>query len=249
VLSLLPAPAGVYPGTRPNDPRPWSGGAAGAAYAHPAADFDLYDAAAWELGLDDAATTRLQTILGTVADFHRGLWAAHRRLAPDRRDLMRMIAGIGYKTVFRIERASGLTGLFRDVDQITSRVPCDRHRDGDGRVPLGSAELEGVKTHYVRGEHGGLTNVPAVYRDVLRWLRDGIEMSLPTTCREADSGHLAAGEERSVAPHLDGSARAARRGDDPGYLDPELPSAARLAELRREAEGGRLDDLRGVKIL
>ena len=249
VLSLLPAPAGVYPGTRPNDPQPWTGGSSRAAYVHPAADFDLYDAAAWGLGLDAPATARLQTILDAVADFHRRLFAAHRALAPDRRDRMRMVAGVGYKTVFRLERAGGWTGIFRDVDVITSRERCNRHREGDGQVPLASAEIEGVKTHYIRGEHGGLTNVPAVYRDVLRWLRDGTEMSLPTTCHEAISGHLAASELRSAAPHLDGSARAARQGDDPGYLDPQPPSSTRLAELRQEADGGRLDDLRAVKIL
>lgn len=251
VLNLLPAPAGVYPGTRPNDPRPWTGAGAGAAYDHPAADFDLYAAAAWELGLDAAGTARLQTILDAVADFHRRLWAAHQPavLAPHRRDRMRMIAGVGFKTVFRLERAGGLGGLFRDVDTVTSRVKCDPHREGDGRVPLASAELEGVRTHYVHGEHGELTNIPAVYNDVLRWLRDGTEMSLPATCREAVSGHLGTGDDRSVAPHLDGSARADRHGDDPGYLDPDPPSPARLAALHLEAEAGRLDDLRAVKIL
>ena len=249
VLSLLPAPAGVYPGTRPNDPRPWTGGGPGDAYVHPAADFDLYDAAAWKLDLDAAATARLQTILDAVAVFYQGLWEAHRKVPSERRDRMRMVAGVGYKTVFRLERAGGVSGLFRDVETITSRIPCDRHREGDGRVPLASAEIEGVKTHYVKGEHGGLTNLPAVYREVLRWLRDGAEMGLPTTCHVAISGHLAAGDLRSAAPHLDGSARAAPQGDDPGYLDPTPLPASRLAELQQEAEGGRLEGLRGVKIL
>jgi pimeloyl-ACP methyl ester carboxylesterase len=38
VLSLLPAPAGIYPGTRNGE-------------AHPCANFDLYNAEEWELGL------------------------------------------------------------------------------------------------------------------------------------------------------------------------------------------------------
>lgn len=240
VLSLLPAPAGIYPGTRPNDPEPWPGG-------HPAADFDLYDAAAWGLELDAAAAARLQSVLDGAAAFHRRLFDAHRRL--DRKDRLRMIAGVGYKSLFRLEQTGGLSRLWRDVTKVTEREPCTAHREGDGRVPLASARLEGVKTFYVRGEHGGLTNVPAVYRNVLRWLKDEGEMTLPSTCADALSGHLAAGDETSVAPHLDGSARAGRRGDDPGYWEDDPPPEGRLAELREMAEAGRLEDLRGVKIL
>ena len=74
-------------------------------------------------------------------------------------------------------------------------------------------------------------------------------MTLPATCAEALSGHLAAGDETSAAPHLDGSARAARHGDDPGYWEDVSPTAGRLAELPDMADAGRLEALRGVKIL
>ena len=48
-VGLIPAPRGIYPGTRPNDPAPVTMGEG--EYDHPAVNFDLYDADAWKLGL------------------------------------------------------------------------------------------------------------------------------------------------------------------------------------------------------
>src|SRR5262249_51463472 len=52
VLSLPPAPRGVYPGTRGGDDPQWGTDRHADAYLHPCANFDLYDAGAWGLGLD-----------------------------------------------------------------------------------------------------------------------------------------------------------------------------------------------------
>ena len=57
------------------------------------------------------------------------------------------------------------------MDKITVRFPGDPNRDGDGRVPLASAILRRIRMRYVQGVHGSLTNIPAVYSDVFRWLR------------------------------------------------------------------------------
>jgi hypothetical protein len=82
-------------------------------------------------------------------------------------------------------------------------VPGNRHRDGDGRVPLASAELDGVQVRYVRGVHGGLTNIPAVYESVFAFLTGGA-MTLPSTPEEALQPELAT-TDVSATPHLDGS--------------------------------------------
>jgi pimeloyl-ACP methyl ester carboxylesterase len=42
VLSLLPAPRGIYPGTRATDTNPWQSQNPGDPYIHPCANFDLY---------------------------------------------------------------------------------------------------------------------------------------------------------------------------------------------------------------
>ena len=71
VLGMLPAPRGMYPGTRPDEPTPWSPGNAEAPYVHPCANFDLYRADNWRLGLPAEHTAELQAVLDGTADFHR----------------------------------------------------------------------------------------------------------------------------------------------------------------------------------
>src|SRR5215204_1076787 len=74
VLGMLPAPRGIYPGTRHNDPEPWTGGKAGDPYVHPCANFDMYDAKEWNLGLSTEQTDQLQNALDHAAHFHRELY-------------------------------------------------------------------------------------------------------------------------------------------------------------------------------
>ena len=151
VLSMLPAPFGIYPGTRQDEPK-WSD-QSGA--CHPTANFDFYDVDAY--GLDDLTPEhrdRLQRILAFARMTHESLSESHDALDPSKRERMLMIAGVGQKTVFRLELDKQILGWER-AKVITSRVRGDIHREGDGRVPLASAQLPNVATRYVRGLHGG----------------------------------------------------------------------------------------------
>ena len=160
VLSLLPAPKGIYPGTRNGE-------------EHPCANFDMYDAEAWKLNLNASETVKLQNILDEVKQFHTDLYHWHSSLLQEYKDRMLMIAGVGEETLFRLEFDTAFWGLWEKTKKITKVTQCDVNREGDGRVPLASAELEDVETRYVIGEHGGLPNIPAVARDTLTWLRGG----------------------------------------------------------------------------
>jgi pimeloyl-ACP methyl ester carboxylesterase len=189
VLNLMPAPADVYPG--------------GTEGRHPCAGFDMYDAAAWRLDLDSPSQQALQSALDGTARLHRDLHAWHGRLDPDQRDRMAIIAGLGRKTLFRLAyRRAGFGTLWRHMDRVTAREPGNIHRDGDGRVPLASATLDGVEIRYIEGEHGRLPTIPAVYQDVFRFLR-GQPMHLPRTPAEAlDRSHLAGPPDDTVTPAL-----------------------------------------------
>jgi pimeloyl-ACP methyl ester carboxylesterase len=223
VLELLPAPVGVYPGTRPGD-------------EHPTADFDLYDAGAWRLEMGDEERRLLQDGLDAARAAHEELAAGHRALDQAQRDRMLMIAGVGYKTVFRVEK-----GWFGRARTVTGRQQCVPGREGDGRVPLTSALLPDIETRYAKGVHGGLTNVPAVYEEVFRFLR-GEPLRLPDRCAAVFEGHLAPEEAVSLTPHLDGSALAAAapEADDPGFLAPEPPDDDWRREQVRRYEAGEL---------
>lgn len=206
VLELLPAPTGVYPGTQHGD-------------KHPTADFDLYDAQQWRLELDDEERRELQKGLHAARAAHEALADWHRALDQARKDRMLMIAGVGYRTVFRVEK-----GWFGRARTITGRRQCDPGREGDGRVPLTSALLPDVETRYAKGVHGGLINIPAVYQEVFRFLR-GDPLRLADRCEGVFEAHLAPEETGSAAPHLDGSILAADVADaeDPGYLADDPP--------------------------
>jgi pimeloyl-ACP methyl ester carboxylesterase len=240
VLGLLPAPEGVYPGTRPGEPGHGDLDDPG----HPCASFDLYRASDWELGLDPRQLSDLQDVLDGAADLHRRLHRAHQDLPPQKRQRMFMIAGVGFKSLFRLAYRDGF--LWDSMEKVTSRVPGDPHRDGDGRVPLASARLDGVETRYVRGVHGGLTNIPDVYEEVFRWLREE-SLELPDTPEGALSRHLAPGVGESEAPHLDGTERTV--SDDPGYLDPASPAPERLADLEARLAEDRLPELARIRLL
>ena len=120
-------------------------------------------------------------------------------------------------------------GLWERTAKVTERIKGDRHREGDGRVPLVSAQLENVPIRYVRGVHGGLPNIPDVYEDVFRCLRKE-PMQLPASVDEALSMHLAA-EEASETPHLDATAAAVPFTDDAGLWQLDAPEPERFAAL------------------
>ena len=117
---------------------------------------------------------------------------------------MLVIAGVGQETLFRLEFDQAFWGLWEHTRKITERTRCAPDRDGDGRVPLASAELEDVTTRYVEGEHGGPPNIPGGAQDVLAWLT-GDKLRLAQTCGGALGGHLSAEDTQSAAPLLDGS--------------------------------------------
>lgn len=247
VIGLLPAPRGVYPGTRPGDRDPWT--SPGDPYEHPCANFDLYDVESWRLGLAPAETQQLQTVLSAAAQFHRDLAAAHAGLDQTLRDRMLMIAGVGIKTLFRLEYDRSLWGLWEHTKKVTSRVDGDRHREGDGRVPLASAQLENVEKRYVRGVHGGLTNIPAVYEDIFRWLNDE-PLQLANSVEGALSSHLATDAETSEAPHLDLTAAMPPADDDDAGLwavDHLDPAAAAVLEQR--LDGGDFPEFARLHLL
>jgi pimeloyl-ACP methyl ester carboxylesterase len=232
VLSLLPAPTGIYPGTRAGED-------------HPCANFEMYDAKAWNLDTDAAATVHLQDVLDEVRNLHTDLFQWHDSLLQDYKDRMLVIAGVGQETLFRLEFDSAFWGLWKHAKKITERTQCSPHREGDGRVPLASALLEDVTSRFVIGEHGGLQNIPAVAQDVLAWL-DGARLRLAETCNGAFSGHLSAVDESSGAPLLEGSENRSRYRDLPLYEDPTSELRAKIAA---ELDAGGMPLINRIKIL
>ncbi len=232
-LSMLPAPVGLYPGTTPGQ-RPDE---------HPTANFDHYDAAAYDLDLDATEQGQLQTILDHVRDNWQSLATVPRGLS--QLDRVMVIAGVGEKTIFRLEYDDGFFGIWERAKKVRSRQPGDPDREGDGRVPVASALLPGVReTYFVRGVHGGLTNLPQVMQAVLDFVADR-PVELPRTPEDALGGHLAPAA-MPVAPTLDGTATA---GDD-GELWSDVPlTDARRDELVAMLERGELPELRAVKLL
>ncbi|MFF8835719.1 lipase family alpha/beta hydrolase [Streptomyces sp. NPDC015130] len=237
VLSLLPAPAGVYPSsTSPS----------GDLYHHPCADFDLYDAAAWHLTLSPAQQLQLQARLDDARKSHEDLHLWHSALDQGLRDRMAVIAGTGFKTLFRIAYAKR-PKLWHRMDRVTSREPGNPHRDGDGRVPLASARLKSIgETRYINGEHGSLPNLPEVQQDVWNFLADR-PMRLAETPAAALQEHLGGAVQRTSAlalPHVPGLPL-----DDPGYLDFTGPTLAQLADLEKRLADGELPDFMRTRLL
>lgn len=232
VLSLLPAPAGIYPGSRKGED-------------HPCANFDMYDAVAWKLDLDAAEIVQLQNILDEVRNFHTDLHHWHESLLQVDKDRMLMIAGVGQETLFRLELDSKFGGLWKHTKKITKRAPCEPDYDGDGRVPLISAQLEDVTTRYVKGEHGSLHNIPAVVRDVLAWLT-GNNLNLARTCKGALGEHLSAEDQKTPVPLLDGSTVENRFRDLPDY---ENPTSEFRAKIITDLEAGKIPQINLIKIL
>ncbi|MET7944141.1 alpha/beta fold hydrolase [Streptomyces sp. NPDC005302] len=240
VLSLLPAPAGVYPSTE--------GTSQGTAYDHPCANFNLYDAAAWHLDLPLAQEIALQNILHASAQHHHDLNEWHHALDQSRRDRMTVIAGTGYKTLFRLAYKRRLGYMWHHMDRTTKRTPHFPNGDSDGRVPLASAMLPFVgETRYTHTEHGKLTDDASVQNDVWSTLTDG-RLRLATTSAAALEGHLSEAGTKSHAlaiPQLPEPLSA----DDPGYLDFDPPNQERLRQLEKELAAGDLPDFQRLRLL
>lgn len=225
--------AGIYPGTRSGE-------------AHPCANFNMYDATAWKLDLDAAATLHLQGILDEVKQFHTDLFNWHQSLLQDKKDRMLMIAGVGQETLFRLEFDTAFWGKWERTKKLTSRKPCDVNYDGDGRVPLASALVEDVTTRYVFGEHGALPNIPAVARDTLAWLTEK-DLHLPQSCKAAVGEHLSAEDGTSESAALDGSATAGSRFKSlPAY---ENPTPEVIAQVKARLDAGEMPGINLIKIL
>jgi hypothetical protein len=154
---------------------------------------------------------------------------------------------VGQETLFRLEFDTAFWGLWEKTKKITRVTPCDVNRDGDGRVPLASAELEDVTIRYVIGEHGGLPNIPSVALDTLTWLSGGSasDLKLPKTCTGAQKSHLSA-DDQSAAPLLEGSTTESKFRDLPDYENPTPEFRAKIAA---DLDAGRIPQINLVKIL
>ncbi len=222
VISLLPAPASVYPGTRNEEP-------------HPCANFDMHDALAYKLELEGPAKDEFQRALDAARDFHVRLFDWHlNKLTPAQRSKMLQISGVGKKTLFRLEIKERWLGAWEDVKKFTERVPGNANYEGDGRVPLASAKLEKIQQRYVRGEHGSMQNLPAVVKDVLAWVTDG-PLALPASPEEALAQHLSGEATIGSSPNLDGSVDSSRHTDDyDRYQDIPAPRVEELVAALNE---------------
>ena len=100
----------------------------------------------------------------------------------------------------------------------------------------------------MKGVHGGLPNIPAVYSAVFRWLREE-EVDLPATPHEALSGHLAPGEAESEAPHLDGTIKARQFSDDAGLWEVAGPEPGRIDEMQARLAAEQLSEFTRVRLL
>jgi hypothetical protein len=178
------------------------------------------------------------------------MYTTHNQLSHDYCDRMAVIAGVGFKTCFRLAYDQNFWGLWNNSSKVTDRIENDIHREGDGSVPLASAQLDGIgELRYVKASHSILPNIPIVYEDVFRWLNQE-KMELPETPAAALSRHLGNSDEMSEVPSLDGTLRSQISNDedfnrwqlDESYLD-ELP------QLQDRLEKGQLQEFITTRLL
>lgn len=235
-MELLPAPQGVYPGTRTREE--WQSWYSYDNYTHPCVNFDLYDAKQWGLDLSPEVTSQLQRNLEGARVFHQQMRQAHLMLDQDMRDRMAVIAGVGQKTLFRLAYRPGFISSWDHMVKESKRVEDDIHREGDGSVPLASAALEYVgETRYVNGVHAGLPMLSEVYEDVFRWLNEE-PMRLPDTPRQAFSQHLGLETALGDYPYLSGTVYSANESAD--YLDFSEPDRAYIAALQAQIDADQI---------
>lgn len=250
-LSLLPAPKGIYPGTRGSEKTPWKPEKPGdGCYVHPCVNFDLYNAQAWNLGIDVVETSKLQNVLNHARRFYEEITKHHfETLDNEHRAKMAMIVGMGQPTPFRMMIDKGWLGIGESVQRITQCVEGDPHREGDGSVPVASGRLEFIGTiRYVLGEHSALPNIPIVYNDVFAWLggEKKERMQLPDSPKGVLAGHLGPGHTASDTPELDGA-------NDPagphGRWDHELHLDTPPEQVLKVLEAGKYPQFHRVRIL
>ena len=254
VINMLPAPTGIYPGTRTGETQ-WNQSAPDNAYVHPCANFDMYDVREWQLDLTQNEQTNLQKVLDDAADLHRRMSEHHNQLDQRFRDKMAVIAGVGIETLFRLQYEKHFWGLWERTAKITDRIPNDPHRDGDSTVPVASAALENVgETRYVKGEHGQLPMIPQVYEDVFRWL-NGEDMQLANTPAGALAQRLSVENEEIAQPVLTAPVvnRSQLTGEPLYWIDDSADhdkiQQTRVDELQKQLENGQLPEFIKVKIL
>lgn len=249
VISLLPAPCGIYPGTRESDQERWAANKSSDPYVHPCVNFDLYQADKWKLDLSGRETAGFQAILDYTSVTYRRLYTWHVGLSQEARDKMVVIAGVGIETLYRLAYAPGFLGLWEKMEKIFREDRGDANRIGDGRVPLASARLEHVSDiRFVKGVHGSLTNIPSVYEDVFRCLK-GEPMQLPTTVAEALSNHLGETQAQSEAPHLDNSSLQSNAPDESGLWGVDKVTPERIEELEKLLAAESLPEFGRLRIL
>ena len=244
VISLLPAPSGIYPGTRESDQKRWAGSRSSDPYVHPCANFDMYQADKWKLDLLERDAANFQAILDYTSATYSRLYSWHIGLSQEQRDKMVVIAGVGIETLYRLAYAPGFLGLWETTEKIFHEDKGDANRIGDGRVPLASAHLENVgDIRFVKGVHGSLTNIPSVYEDIFRCLK-GEPMQLPTTVAEALSNHLG-----SEAPHLDNSSLQSNAPNGSGLWGVDKVTPERIEELEKLLAAESLPEFGKLRIL
>jgi len=249
VLSMLPAPQGIYPSTRSNDEESWTSEDPNDTYVHPCINFNMYQAKNWNLDLDTLQISQLQNVLDGAFNFHQQMYHTHTALDQKFRDRMAVIAGVGYDTLSRLAYQKQFFGVWERMNLVTKRNPGNPNRDGDNSVLLASAALEYVgEIHYVKGKHNELPNISTVYEDVLRWLR-GDSMKLPKTPGGALSSHLGSEAGTSETPHLNGTIKSGFMADNSDLWNHEKPDQKQLAELMGKLQSGELPEFNRVRLL
>ena len=165
-------------------------------------------------------------------------------LSQDHKDRMLTIAGVGQETLLKLEFDSALWGAWEKTRKTVERIACNINREGDGRVPLASATLEDVTMRYVKGQHGGLPNIPAVARDVVAWMC-GDALRLSETCRGALGAHLSAEDDVTASPLLDVSIVSNRFRELPEF---ERPTVEFRSAIAAELDAGKMPQINLVKV-
>jgi hypothetical protein len=75
--------------------------------------------------------------LTATAQFHSQMYQAYKALDQEVSDRMLIIAGVGYKTLFRLAHEPRFFGPWKQMTKVISRVAGDPHREGEGASPLG----------------------------------------------------------------------------------------------------------------